>query len=83
MEYSLRDRVLFGVLALEEREANALVALFDAVVADPIGRAKAAFYDSAGRTGYVCVLGRFRLYYFVAKNGHVTLTDLRQDSLAG
>ncbi len=77
MNYSLSDRVLFALLVLPEEESRCVLARLDAGAAAPVSQAQASFHDSAGHTGYVCVVGRFRLYYYLAKNGCVTLTDLR------
>lgn len=81
MKYSLRDRVLFALLVLPDVELPQLLRLFDSVAAAPLRRTNASFRDTAGRRGYVCAAGQFRLYYFVARDGHVTFTDLRQDTL--
>jgi hypothetical protein len=78
VNYSLRDRVLFALLALPEDEVRRLVALLDTITAAPLSHAQASFQDSAGRTGYVRAAGRFRVYYYVATSGRVTFTDPRQ-----
>jgi hypothetical protein len=77
VNYSLRDRVLFALLVLPEEEMRTVVALLDAIAAAPLSRAQATFRDGAGRSGYVCAAVRLRLYYYVAKSGRVTFTDLR------
>jgi hypothetical protein len=74
----LRDRVLFALLALPEGDSRKVVSLLDVIAAEPVNRAQAAFRDGVGRTGYVCGVDRFRVYYYVANNGRVTFTDLRQ-----
>ena len=78
MNYLLRDRVLFALLAMPEEQARKVVSLLDAIAAEPASRAQAAFQDTAGRTGYACAAGQFRIYYYVARDGRVTFTDLRQ-----
>jgi hypothetical protein len=75
--YSLHDRVLFALLVLREEEIRKLIALFDSIADAPLNRAQVTFRDAVGRSGYVCSMGRFRVYYYVVSNGGVTFTDLR------
>ena len=78
MNYFVRDRVLFALLVLPEKEMRTMVSLFDAIAAAPVNYAQVTFQDAAGRSGYVYSAGALRVYYYVAGNGRVTFTDLRQ-----
>ena len=57
---------------------RSIVSLFDTIAAAPVNHAQVAFQDAAGRCGYVCSAGALRVYYYVAGNGRVTFTDVRQ-----
>ncbi len=76
MPFSLNDRVLFGLLAVEGEDLRALLSGLEQIEADPVGASNGAALDHDGQMAYSAAAGRFRIYYRIARNGRVTFTEL-------
>ena len=76
MPFSLSERVLFGLLAVEDRELAALLSTMDRIEAEPVRACHAAAYDRRGRLVYAAAVGRFWLYYWISRTGRVHFTEL-------
>lgn len=76
MRYALHDRVVQGLLALEDRELRRLYGIIEWIVSDPIGCASGALVDDDGLDVLAHKVGRLVLFYFVEPGGRVIFTDL-------
>ena len=80
MPYSLGDRVLFGLLAVEDRELRTLLSAMARIESDPVGSCHAAAYDRQGRLVYAASIGRHWLYYWISPRGQVHFVEMLADS---
>ena len=80
MPYSLSDRVLFGLLAVEDREMRRLLSALARIESDPVGSCHAAAYDRRGRLVYAASIGRYWLYYWISRSGRVHFVEMVGDS---
>jgi hypothetical protein len=80
MPYSLNDRVLHGLLAVEEEELRSLLRAIGRIEADPVTACDAAAYDRKGRAVYAIRAGRFWLYYWISRTGRIHFVELLSDS---
>jgi hypothetical protein len=78
MAFSLSERVLFGLLAVDDRDLRALLTAFDQIEANPIGWCHAATLDRRGRLIYAASVDGFWLYYSLGKTGKVHFTELQR-----
>jgi hypothetical protein len=80
MPYSLSDRVLFGLLAVEDGDLRRLLSAIARIESDPVGSCQAAAYDRRGRLVYAASNGRYWLYYWINRSGRVHFVEMLRDS---
>jgi hypothetical protein len=76
MRHSLHDRVVQGLLALDDANLRRVYAVIEWIAAQPVQAAQAAAIDEDNREVFVHEAGHFRLIYYIARDGRVIFTEL-------
>jgi hypothetical protein len=76
MPYSLSERVLFGLLAVEDQDLRGLLSAMARIESDPVGSSRAAAYDRRGRLVHAALIGRYWLYYWISRSGRVHFVEM-------
>lgn len=80
MRYALHDRVVQGLLALDDTTLRRVHAIIEWIAAQTVQAAQAGGFDDDGRPVYRHRVFGFYLHYFIARDGRVIFTDLYRHS---
>lgn len=80
MRYSLHDKVVAGLLALDDGTLRRVYAIIERVAAQPVESAHGMVFDEDGRLLHLHTAGGFRLLYFIARDRRVIFTEIRYAS---
>lgn len=79
MPFTLNERVLAGLLAVNDRELQRLRAAMEAIELEPLQASHSAVLDHKGRLVYAASIEPFWLYYWLDGRGSVHFIELLAD----
>lgn len=76
MPFSLHERALYALMALDDIAAARLIAAIEAIESRPADYIHAAGHDVTGRACNICYCGDFRIHFDIDRNGSAFIRDI-------